>query len=336
MSSKMRMTVAALLLALVVLAGCGGQEATPAAEPTPAAVLAEQPAATAEVTPKPLSKPLLRPQLKAPLKPPPKPLLRSTSRACLAAFASSIPDGFMATGKIDDVKAAVDAGTYVIDVREPKEYADGHIPGAVNIPLRTLAQNLDKVPADQPVLLYCASGLRAGTATAALRLLGYDNVKSFPGGWKAWSGANEAASTDAVEPKTFTAKEVDPALVTTVDDFLSAIPDGFYSIGAVDKLQEAIDNGAVLVDVREEKEYADGAIPGAVNIPIRTLIANLDKVPADKPVIVYCASGHRAALANAVLHMAGYDNVRVFPAGYGAWEAAQDTAAAAGSPVTER
>ena len=333
MSSKMRMTVAALLLTIVVLAGCGGQEATPAPEPTQAAVLAEQGAATVEAAAEATVETTVEAATEA--------TVEATAAAAevdvkgqLGAFASSIPDGFMATGKIDDVKAAIDAGAYVIDVREPKEYADGHIPGAVNIPLRTLAQNLDKVPADQPVLLYCASGLRAGTATAALRLLGYDNVKSFPGGWKAWSGANEAASTDAVEAKTFTPKEVDPELLKTVDGFLSAIPDGFYSVGAVDKLQEAIDNGAVLVDVREEKEYADGAIPGAVNIPIRTLVANLDKVPTDKPVIVYCASGHRAALANAVLHMAGYDNVRVFPAGYGAWEAAQDTAADAGSPVT--
>ena len=238
----------------------------------------------------------------------------------------------MSTGKIEDVKAAVEAGAYLIDVRERSEYAEGHIPGAVNIPLRTLAQNLDKVPSDQPVLVYCASGLRAGTATAALRMLGYDNVKSFPGGWKAWSGANEAASTDAVEPQTFTAKEVDPDARGEVDAFLSAIPEGYYSIGAVDKLQEAMDNGAVLIDVREEKEFAEGAIPGAINIPIRTLIQNLDKVPTDQPVVVYCASGHRAALANAVLHMAGYDNVRVFPAGYGAWEAAQETAAAATEP----
>ena len=66
-------------------------------------------------------------------------------------------------GKLDDVKAAIDSGIYLIDVREPGEYAEGHIPGAVNIPLRTVAQSLDMIPSDQPVLVYCASGLRAGT-----------------------------------------------------------------------------------------------------------------------------------------------------------------------------
>ncbi len=245
------------------------------------------------------------------------------------AFASNIPEGFLATGKMDDVQSAMDAGVLLIDVREAGEYAEGHIPGAINIPLRTVAQNLDKIPADQPVLVYCASGLRAGTALSALRTLGFDNVKSFPGGWKAWSGEGREASLEATEAQTVEPKEVDAELLAQVDGFLSAIPEGFYSVGAVEKLQEAMDNGAFLVDVREESEFAEGAITGAINVPIRTLVANLDQIPTDQPVIVYCASGHRAAMANGILHMAGYDNVRVFAAGYGAWEAAQETVAAA-------
>jgi rhodanese-related sulfurtransferase len=255
--------------------------------------------------------------------------------ASLDAFASAIPEGFLATGKLDDVKAAIDSGAFLLDVREPSEYAEGHIPGAVNIPLRTLAQNLDKIPSDQPVLAYCKSGLRAGTATAALRVLGYDNVKSFPGGWTAWSGAGEEASTEAVEAQTFEASEVDPELLAQVDAFLSGIPEGFYGAGDVAKLQEAIDVGAFLLDVREESEFAEGAIPGAVNVPIRTLLQNLDKIPTDQPVVAYCASGHRAAMANALLHMAGYDNVRVFSAGYGAWEAAQDESSEAPAEVAQ-
>jgi rhodanese-related sulfurtransferase len=244
----------------------------------------------------------------------------------LDAFASNIPEGFLATGKMDDVQSAMDAGVLMIDVREEGEYAEGHIPGAINIPLRTVAQNLDKIPADQPVLVYCASGLRAGTALSALRTLGYDNVKSFPGGWKAWSGDGREVSTEATEAQTVEPKAVDAELLAQVDNFLSSIPEGFYSAGDVAKLQDAMDNGAFLVDVREPSEFEQGAITGAINVPIRTLMQNLDQIPADQPVIVYCASGHRAAMASGILHMAGYDNVRVFAPGYGAWEAAQDEA----------
>jgi rhodanese-related sulfurtransferase len=233
----------------------------------------------------------------------------------------------MTTGKIEDVKAAIENGAYLIDVREASEYAEGHIPGAVNIPIRTLAQNLDQVPTDQPVLVYCASGHRAGMATAALRELGYDNVKAFPGGWKAWSGAGEEVSTEATEPGSFTAREVAPELLAAVDGFLSAIPEGYYSLGTVEKLQEAIDNGAVVIDVREESEFAEGAIPGAISIPLRTLVDNLDQIPQDQPVVTYCASGYRSALANGILHTLGFDNVRSFPPGYGAWEAAQGESA---------
>jgi rhodanese-related sulfurtransferase len=107
-----------------------------------------------------------------------------------------------------------------------------------------------------------------------------------------------------------------------VAEFLNNIPEGFLSVGDVEKMKAAVDAGAALIDVREPSEYEQGHIAGAVNIPLRTLAQSVDQIPSDQPVIVYCASGHRAAMANAALHVMGLDNVRVFPAGYGAWEAA--------------
>ena len=320
--SKRKMSILSMLVVLALLLGaCGGESPTPT--PAPAAVLAQD-------TPTPAPPTVAPEATAAPAESEAVAVVEAPAAVDLPAlvgeFAANIPDGWMNTGKIEDVKAAIEAGAYVIDVREASEYEAGHIPGAVNIPIRTLAQNLDKVPADQPVLIYCASGHRAGMATAALRELGYDNVKAFAGGWKAWSGANEAASTEAAAPGSFTPKEIAPELLAAVDGFLSTMPEGFFIVGDVDKLQEAIDSGAVLIDVREESEFAEGAIAGAVNIPLRTLVANLDQIPQDKPVVTYCASGYRSALANGILHTLGYSNVRSFPAGYGAWEAAQGEA----------
>ena len=119
-----------------------------------------------------------------------------------------------------------------------------------------------------------------------------------------------------------TAKEVDPAALTAVGGFLTNIPEGFLSVGDVEKMAAAVEAGATVIDVREESEFAEGHIAGAINIPVRTLGQNLDQIPTDGPVIIYCASGHRAAMATAALHVMGFDNVRVFTAGYGAWEAA--------------
>ncbi|MCE7984207.1 MAG: rhodanese-like domain-containing protein, partial [Caldilinea sp. CFX5] len=54
-----------------------------------------------------------------------------------------------------------------------------------------LAQNLDKIPTDQPVVIYCASGFRAALSTAALQILGYSNVRSFPPSYAGWEAAGE-------------------------------------------------------------------------------------------------------------------------------------------------
>ena len=79
-----------------------------------------------------------------------------------------------------------------IDVRTPDEYTAGHIPGAVNIPLETIPDNLDKLPGDKDTLIisYCKSGWRANIGMVTLRLLGYTNTKGFNGSWLAWTGAN--------------------------------------------------------------------------------------------------------------------------------------------------
>lgn len=188
MSKRLVPVISLFVVLALVLGACGGGSAAPTA--APAAVLAADTPTPVPPTEAPAA--TEAPVAEAPAAEAPAEEAPAAEGADLTAvvgdFAAGIPEGWMNTGKIDDVKAAIDAGAYVIDVREASEYEAGHIPGAVNIPIRTLAQNLDKVPADQPVLVYCASGHRAGMATAALRELGYDNVKAFSGGWKAWSG----------------------------------------------------------------------------------------------------------------------------------------------------
>ena len=314
-----------LMVIALVLGACGGGDRAPAAEePAAAAPLAEAPLAEAPA-PTEAAPATEAPAAAAPVEA--APAESTDTLAALDAFASSIPDGFLSIGSADNVKAAMEAGALLVDVREESDFVAGHIPGAINIPIRTLAQNLDKIPVDQPVIVYCGSGLRAAQAVVALQVLGYDNVKSFPGSWRAWTAAEGEVSTEPTEAQTFDVPEIDPALVAMADAFLNGMPEGFYGVGDVTKLEEAIDAGAFLVDVREVSEFAEGAIPGAINVPIRTLVQNLDQIPSDKPVIVYCASGHRASMANALLHLAGLDNVRVFMAGYGAWEEAHESAA---------
>lgn len=77
----------------------------------------------------------------------------------------------------------------LIDVREPDEWAVGHVAGARHIPLADLPTRLAEIPRDQPVLLFCRSGNRSGKATAFLRQQGYAQATNVEGGIIAWQGA---------------------------------------------------------------------------------------------------------------------------------------------------
>ncbi|TYR75614.1 rhodanese-like domain-containing protein [Rossellomorea vietnamensis] len=76
----------------------------------------------------------------------------------------------------------------LIDVREPNEYENGHILGARNIPLSQLKQRKQEVRNDQPVYLYCQSGMRSGRAAQMLRRNGYRDLHQLQGGFKKWTG----------------------------------------------------------------------------------------------------------------------------------------------------
>jgi len=76
------------------------------------------------------------------------------------------------------------------------------------------------------------------------------------------------------------------------------------------------------LDVREPRELADGGlIAGSTNVPIRTLVEHLDRLPPDKGalIIVECADGHRSAMAVMALSLLGYTDVKGLAGGFAAW-----------------
>ena len=76
------------------------------------------------------------------------------------------------------------------------------------------------------------------------------------------------------------------------------------------KARELVQSGAKLVDVRSQAEFASGHLPGAINAPVSELGAHVKKFGAkDQPVIVYCASGTRSAMARSVLKGQGFAQV---------------------------
>ena len=91
---------------------------------------------------------------------------------------------------VNDLAAvlAADATTPVVDVREPAEYASGHVPSAALIPLATVPVRLDEIPRDRTVYVVCHSGGRSGQAVSWLNQQGFDTV-NVEGGTAAWAMA---------------------------------------------------------------------------------------------------------------------------------------------------
>lgn len=81
--------------------------------------------------------------------------------------------------------------TVVVDVREPEEYKQGHVPGAINLPQADLATRLDELPHDRPLTLICRSGARSLRAAQFLRQIGFEQVINVRGGTLAWREAGK-------------------------------------------------------------------------------------------------------------------------------------------------
>jgi len=76
---------------------------------------------------------------------------------------------------------------FLLDVRTPQEFAEGHIAGAVNVPYDQIAARLAEVPKDKDVVLYCRSGRRAGIAADVLAANGYTRLSHLEGDMIAWT-----------------------------------------------------------------------------------------------------------------------------------------------------
>lgn len=318
MSTKIRNLLALLIALSMILGAC-----TTTAEPTVEVV---QPT-VAEATKAP--EPTAVPPTEVPPTPEPAPDLTAIFTEVLAAMPPDKAYSQVSVAKLNEEMA--DKAPFLVDLREPAEIEkDGYIKDSINIPVRQLLKNLDKLPGlDDAIVVYCASGIRGGIAVPVLRALGYTNVRSLSGGMGAWKKAELPAETGlpAEAAKISTPIVENEQLFIMLDEFLSNMPDGYYLVDAAG-LSEALASGTAptLIDVRSVDEWnKDGYIEGAINIPLPEFMANLDKLPADKaaPIVVYCGVGYRGATALTILRVMGYTNVTNLKGGMGAWKTAQ-------------
>ncbi|MCS7058118.1 MAG: rhodanese-like domain-containing protein [Meiothermus sp.] len=176
--------------------------------------------------------------------------------------------------------------TLFVDVREPEEFAQARIEGARLIPLSEFAARHQEIPKDEPVVLYCRSGARSAQAAAWLSAKGYPNILNLDGGILAWYQAGLPLDTEPQEA------------VRSSTAFTELTPQ---------EAQAWIQEGAYVVDVREPYEYAMGHVPGAVNIPLGRLAAEVGRLPKDRKLLLVCASGNRSSQAAEYLVGQGFE-----------------------------
>lgn len=190
--------------------------------------------------------------------------------------------------------AAKAASATIVDARDRNAYANGHIPGSLNIELDSGFAGYVGwlVPFAAPVLFVLPDGPDAlEQATTELLRIGYERVHGWlDGGLEAW--------TDAGRP---------------------TAGYGTTTMEAVHAAREAGTDSGVLLDVRQANEWADGVVDGSELVFVADLPAQLDSLPRDEPVTVFCRTGHRASMAASILENAGREVVLVGKGGASSW-----------------
>jgi rhodanese-related sulfurtransferase len=184
---------------------------------------------------------------------------------------------------------------YVIDVRTKEEYAQGHLGGAVLVPVDEIKNRLTEIPKDKPVIVYCKSGVRSMQAAGILVSNGFKAVYSMTGGIEEWQKEGYPVVKD-----------------NSASQDTGGENQGFTTL-SVDEVYEIVKNneGYLIIDVRSIDEYKDGHIKGAISIPVSDLEKRIGEIPKDKQIIVYCnGSGcNRSVAAAKILVKYGYKNV---------------------------
>jgi len=186
---------------------------------------------------------------------------------------------------VDELPSALNAAT-VIDLSPANQFADGHVPGTLNIPAPMLAGWAGwLVDYSKPVHLI-ASTTQPEEATRVLRKIGLDDVRGY---------FDLAAVRDA------------------------RLANQSYETAHPSELAARIESGEVnLVDVRSDEEWKSGRIALAKHSFLGGLPDNTSEIEGSKPVVTQCQSGARSAIAASILQAAGL-NVINMTGGYGSW-----------------
>lgn len=196
------------------------------------------------------------------------------------------PSGDLPVLGLAGVRSAFAAGNPVLDVRGTADFAAGHIPGALNLPVgtsfTTWAGSL--LPYDRPIVLLADDAERVSRARKLLASIGLDRIAG-------WAGPDVRRNW--------------PSPLQSVEQTnIAAISNG---------------SGRKIIDVRGTAEWSDGHIPGATHLFLGDLVELTKDLPRDEPLALHCQGGTRSAIAASVLQAQGFTNVANVKGGFREW-----------------
>ena len=185
-----------------------------------------------------------------------------------------------------DLKAASAKGIKLIDTRNKQDFEKGFIEGSINIQgNNSFATWMGWFVSYNEQFILVASPSQMDDLTRKLMRIGLDNIYGFVDAAK----INELSDAPLLTSKLVTISDV------------------------------KANTTAEVIDLRGVAEYNSGHIAGATNVFVGTLLQNLAKVPKDKPVIIHCQGGDRAAIGYSLLVKEGYTNVSNYSPGMNEW-----------------
>jgi len=204
-----------------------------------------------------------------------------------------------------EVYAMIQDSAVLFDVRETGEFGEVRIPNAINLPVSEINSRWQEIPSDKEVILHCRSGHRSGLVVNILRArANFPQLYNLDGGLRAWYIAGLPIDTTQI-------------------DFKSDKPSLFEEIGVKAAYQRMQEQVAMLIDVREEDEFAQGHPAGAINLPLTKISQSVAELQSKGPLMLICDEGIRSDMAAAYLVHQGVEQVANVAQGVTAWRRSQ-------------
>jgi rhodanese-related sulfurtransferase len=182
----------------------------------------------------------------------------------------------------------------VVDARNPEEYQEVHIKGAINVPQKKFEKYKDTLPQEKTtrIVFYC-NGVKCGKSKKAAKAtlaMGYKQVFVYAEGMPVW--------------------EEKGMPIYAGPDYEKRIETSKLSPAELNKLIQSKADTFTVVDVRDKEEFSKGHVPGAINIPSPTFASQSGVLDKEKQIIVYCNGGGRSYNAYRKLMKLGYKDIR--------------------------